>query len=151
DMQTHEVFNQSTPLVDYDMFGSDPVLVELIKRYGAEWALEQLSAFGRFTGSAQAQEWAVQANTYLPVLSTHDRFGHRVDLVEYHPAYHELMRASVSAGVHNLPWQSMHQDRPGAHVARAALMFMAFQNEGGHCCPMSMTHAVVPSLRKQPG
>jgi len=147
-MQTHDVLNQATPLVDYDMFGGDPVLVELVKRYGAGWATDRLTNFGRFTGSAQAQEWAVQANNNSPVLQTHDRFGNRIDLVEFHPAYHELMRASMAAGVHNLPWRN---ECDGAHVARAALMFMAFQNEGGHCCPMSMTYAVVPSLRKQPG
>ncbi len=146
-MPTHEVFNQSTPLVDYDMFSTDAVLVEMIRKYGAEWAIERLVSFGKFNGSKQAIEWAEQANRNEPVLHTHDRFGHRIDRVDFHPSYHALMNASIAHGLHALPWQ---ESREGGHVARAAMMYMAYQNEGGHCCPMSMTYSCIPTLRRQP-
>lgn len=146
-MATHTVFNQAKALPDYDMFGSDLVLTELIERYGADWAIERLSAFGSFTGSIEASALAVLANQNEPVLKTHSRFGERIDAVEFHPAYHALMSRSIEAGVHSLPWL---EPRPGAHVARAALLYMAFQNEAGHCCPISMTFAAIPALRKQP-
>lgn len=146
-METHTVFNQSQPLVGYDMFSSDAVLTDLIARFGANWARQRLAEFGLFAGSAEAIELAVQANGNEPVLHTHDRFGNRIDEVEFHPAYHRLMSESMKYGLHNLPWC---QPRPGAHVARAALMYMSFQNEAGHCCPISMTYSVVPALRRQP-
>ena len=146
-MKTHSVTNQSSPLVGYDMFSSDAVLADLVRRFGGEWALERLMSYGRFAGSAEALELAIQANTNEPVLHTHDRFGHRVDRVDFHPAYHRFMQVAVEHGIHSLPWQN---PRPGAHVARAALMYMAFQTEAGHCCPISMTYSAVPALRKQP-
>lgn len=146
-MQTHTVFNQASPLSDYDMFASDLALKESVTRYDAAWALDRISRFGRYAGSAEAIEWAIQANDNPPVLSTHDRFGNRIDAVNFHPAYHQLMAKSIEFGVHALPWQE--QERRGAHVARAALLYMDFQNEAGHCCPISMTYSVVPSLRKQ--
>lgn len=145
-MVTHTVFNQSKPLVDYNMLSSDPLLNELVARYGAEWANDRLNAFGAFAGSSQAIEWAVQANENDPVLKTHDRFGNRIDRVDFHPAYHHIMGASIEHGIHSLPWL---ESRDGAHVARAALLFMAFQYEAGHCCPISMTYSVVPALRRQ--
>lgn len=145
-MQTHSVFNQASPLSDYDLFASDLALQESLKHYDAAWAIEHVSRFGRYAGSAEAIEWAAQANDNPPVLSTHDRFGNRIDAVSFHPAYHQLMAKSVEFGVHALPWQD---EKAGAHVARAALLYMDFQNEAGHCCPISMTYSVVPSLRKQ--
>lgn len=146
-MQTHIVFNQATPLTDYDMLASDLVLKESLVQYEAAWAFDRISRFGRYAGSAEAIEWATQANNNPPVLRTHDRFGNRIDAVDFHPAYHQLMAKSIEFGVHALPWQE--HERPGAHVARAALLYMDFQNEAGHCCPISMTYSVVPSLRKQ--
>jgi putative acyl-CoA dehydrogenase len=146
EMQTHTVFNQATALVDYDMFSSDLVLADLVRLFGADWALDRLTAFGKFAGSSQAIEWAVQANKNEPVLHTHDRTGNRLDAVEFHPAYHELMKTSIESGLHSLPWSN---PRDGAHVARAAMMFMSFQNESGHCCPISMTYSAIPSLRRQ--
>lgn len=146
-MKTHDVLNQSTPLADYNMFTSDRLLSRLVSQYGAAWAAPQLTTFGGIVGSSEAIEWAVQANRYEPELHTHNRFGERVDEVKFHPAWHNLMRTSVAHEVHSLPWRDA---RPGAHVARAALMYMAFQNEAGHCCPMSMTYSAVPALRKQP-
>lgn len=146
--ETHTVFNQSRPLLDYNMFTQDQVLSDLISLHGASWAVPHLTAFGSFCGSQVANELAIQANEFDPVLKTHDRFGHRVDRVDFHPAYHQLMQTAVQYGLHNLPWQTA--DKAGAHVARAAMLYMAFQNEAGHCCPISMTYSVIPALRKQP-
>ena len=145
-MQTHTVFNQSKPLVDYDMFNSDPILQDLVERYEASWSSPLLSSFGEYAGSAQAIEWAELANRNEPVLHNFDRFGNRIDKVEFHPSYHQLMQKSIEFGTHNLPWT---ESRSGSQIARAALMYMDFQNEAGHCCPISMTFSVLPSLRKQ--
>jgi putative acyl-CoA dehydrogenase len=146
-MATHTVFNQAKALVGYNLFESDALLQELIKRYGAEWAEERLKGFGKFAGSAVGIGLGIDANTNLPVLKTHSRFGERIDQVDFHPSYHKLMAASIEAGAHSLPWTD---PRDGAHVARAALLYMAFQNEAGHCCPISMTYSAIPALRKQP-
>ncbi len=146
-MKTHDVLNQSTALVNYNLFTSDRLLTSLVSQYGAAWAVPRLTTFGGIVGSGDANEWAMQANHNEPVLHTHNRFGERVDEVKFHPAYHELMRTSVEHEVHSLPWRDA---QPGAHVARAALMYMAFQNEAGHCCPISMTYSAVPALRKTP-
>ena len=146
-MATHTVLNQAKPLIDYNLFESDALLQELIKRYGAEWAEERLKGFGFYAGSAFGIGSAIEANTHPPVLKTHSRFGERIDQVDFHPSYHQLMSASIAAGTHSLPWT---EPRQGAHVARAALLYMAFQNEAGHCCPVSMTYSAIPALRKQP-
>lgn len=140
---THEVFNQAVPLEDYDLYSTDPIL----RASTPAWAQERLQVFGTFCGSAEAIELGFQANRNGPVLQTHSRFGHRIDEVEFHPAYHRLMQASIEHGVHNMPWIEV---RAGAHTARAGLLYIAAQNEAGHCCPVSMTYAVVPALRKQP-
>lgn len=128
------------------MLALDPSLKNLLRLYDAGWSLDLVARFGRYAGSSEAIEWSAQANENLPVLSTHDRFGHRVDQVTFHPAYHQLMAKAVEFGIHALPWQ---EERAGAHVARGALLYFDFQNEPGHCCPISMTYSVVPSLRKQ--
>ena len=141
---THEVTNQVPPLVGYDVFGSDPALVEGVQRHEAGWALEALTALGQRAGTAQAQEWGRLANVHPPVLQTVDRYGRRVDEVEFHPAWHSLMTVAVDAGLHASPWVS---PKPGAHVARAAGFDVWSQVEGGHGCPISMTHAAVPALR----
>jgi putative acyl-CoA dehydrogenase len=146
---THDVTNQPPPLTDYDVFGTDAVLAEGVARAGVETEeLERLHGLGRLAGSAAAQEWAVQANANPPVLRTHDRFGHRIDEVEYHPAYHELMHQAVAYGLHASPWLAP----PGstAHVRRAAAFEVWSQLEAGHGCPISMTYAVVPALRASP-
>jgi putative acyl-CoA dehydrogenase len=144
---THDVFNQPPPLVDYNLFTTDRALVEALRREGAEWAEPQVTAFGALVGTEEAIRWGFQANENPPMLRTHDRFGNRVDEVEFHPAYHHLMRMSLAHGLHNLNWA---QPQPGAHVARAALMFLASQNEQGHTCPVSMTWSSVPALRHAP-
>src|SRR5689334_19566885 len=137
--------NQAPPLADFNMFTADRVLREAVAREGAGWACAGLAEYGRIAGSAEAIEWGVQANEYPPVLQTHDRFGNRRDEVEFHPAWHNLMRLAVEEGIHNLPWAN---PRPGAHVARAALAMLASQNEAGHMCPISMTYSAVPVLRQ---
>lgn len=144
---THEVFNQAPPLVDINLFEQDATLKESVQREGAGRALSQLSEFGRVTGSAEAVQWGFDANTETPVLHTHSRTGQRIDEVTFHPAWHQLMRASIEEGAHALSWR---ETLPGAHVARAAIFYLSSQMEGGHCCPISMTHAVVPVLRTQP-
>jgi putative acyl-CoA dehydrogenase len=144
---THKVVNQPPPLVDYNLFSTDRVLAGALEREGALWASARLDEFGRLTGTEEAIRWGFQANENPPVLRTHDRFGNRIDEVEFHPAWHALMRLSIEHGLASLPWTEPKQ---GAHVARAALMLLASENEAGHTCPVSMTYAAVPALRKQP-
>jgi putative acyl-CoA dehydrogenase len=144
---THEALNQPPPLVDYNLFSSDRVLGEALDREGAGWARPRIEEFGRMIGTEEAIRWGFQANEFPPTLRTHDRFGHRIDEVEFHPAWHELMRLSVHHGLANLPWT---EPKPGAHVARAALMLLASENEAGHTCPVSMTYSSLPALRHQP-
>jgi putative acyl-CoA dehydrogenase len=143
----YEVLNQPPLLAGSNLFTTDQVLTEALKREGAAWAEPKLQEFGRLTGTEQAILWGFQSNQNPPTLHTHDRFGHRIDEVEFHPAWHELMRLSIEHGLATLPWA---EPRPGAHVARAAMMLLASQNEAGHTCPVSMTYSSIPALRKQP-
>jgi len=143
---THEVANQAPPLVPYNLFDTDRILADAVRREGAAWAAERIERFGAQIGD-EAFQWAVQANTYPPVLRSHDRFGYRVDEIEFHPAWHDLMRTSIEGELHALPWRS---PQPGAQVARAALFFLMSQVEAGHGCPISMTYAAIPALRHQP-
>ena len=131
------------PLAGHDLFGANRPLAEALEREGAGWAAGQCSAFGRRLGGAPL-EWGRLANEHPPQLRTHDRFGERIDEVEFHPAWHDLMRMSIGEGLHSLSWTD---SRDGAHVARAALFMLAAQVEAGHGCPISMTHAAVPALR----
>ena len=142
-----DVLNQPPPLENYNLFAADRVLLEALQRDRAGWAEPHLRDFGRLAGTEEAIRWGFQANENPPVLHTHDRFGHRVDKVEYHPAWHELMRMSIEHGLATAPWAD---PKPGAHVARCGMMFLASQNEAGHTCPVSMTYSSVPALRKQP-
>ncbi len=142
---THEVFNQVPPLVGHDT-SADPALREGLEREGAGWAIPEVSGLGRFAGTAEAQAWGRLAERVPPVLHNYDRYGHRVDEVEYVPAYHQLMTTAVEHGLHGAPWAD---DRPGAHVARAA-KFYSWNVDAGHGCPISMTYAVVPALRANP-
>jgi putative acyl-CoA dehydrogenase len=140
---THEVTNQVPPLVGHDV-AAYPPLLESLGREGAGWAADELHAIGRRAGSAEAQEWGRLAEKNHPVLHTHDRYGHRVDEVEFDPAWHQLMSVAVEAGLHGAPWADA---REGAHVARAAKMMAWSAADAGHTCPISMTYAVVPALR----
>jgi putative acyl-CoA dehydrogenase len=135
--------NQPPPLAGHDLFVANRPLAEALDREGAGWAAERCSALGRVL-TREPLEWGRLANENVPQLRTHDRFGERIDEVEFHPAWHELMRLSVGNGLHSLSWT---EPRPGAHVARAALFYLTAQVEAGHGCPISMTHAAVPALR----
>ncbi|GAA3507188.1 acyl-CoA dehydrogenase family protein [Streptomyces showdoensis] len=143
---THEVTNQVPPLTGYDV-SADPALLESLRREGAEWAETDVRELGVMAGGQQAQEWGRLAERNSPVLHTHDRYGHRVDEVEFHPYWHELMNVAVQHGLHGAPWAD---GRPGAHVARAAKVFVWGQADPGHLCPISMTYAAVPALRAAP-
>jgi putative acyl-CoA dehydrogenase len=147
--QTHTVFNQPPPLVDVDVFSTNTPLVEAVEREGAGWVRERASALGRFVGAAGGpqQEWGRLANENKPVLRLFDRYGQRIDEVEFHPAWHKLMKMGVEHELHSLPWTS---DEPSPHAARAALYMTAMQAEAGFACPITMTFAVVPALRAQP-
>ncbi len=142
---THVVTNQVPPLVDHNP-ATSPVLIEALIREGGQWGLEEVTELGALAGSAQAQRWGDLADRNQPILHTHDRYGYRVDEIEYDPAYHELMRTAIAHGVHAAPWAD---ERPGAHVVRAAKMGV-WTPEPGHVCPISMTYAVVPALRHNP-
>lgn len=141
---THEVMNQPMALEDCNLYLADKPLREAVHVFGADWAAEPLQQTGALVGSARIQHLARQANRHLPELRTHDRFGHRVDVVEFHPAYHELMGLIYSSEAHSFAWTHA---RDGAHVARAALSYLWNQGENGVCCPMGMTFASIPALR----
>ncbi|MGV9415154.1 acyl-CoA dehydrogenase family protein [Nocardia sp. NPDC003693] len=145
-MQTHEVFNQVPNLVPFDN-SRNPALLEGLHREGAGWAEDEVRTLGALAGGARAQEWGRLANDYPPVLRTHDRYGNRIDEVDFHPHWHDLMRVAVEHGLHGSPWQD---PRPGAHVARAAKFYTWGIADAGHMCPISMTYAVIPALRHNP-
>jgi putative acyl-CoA dehydrogenase len=142
----HEVANQPPPLVDYNLFEADSVLVEAVRREGADWDEARISEVGALAGSERAQVLGAQANENPPRLRTHDRYGHRVDTVEFHPSWHELMGMAVAHELHCSPWKD---PRPGAHVARGAAFMCMSQAEAGIGCPISMTYSVIPALRTQ--
>ncbi|GKQ37034.1 acyl-CoA dehydrogenase family protein [Streptomyces sp. A012304] len=145
---THTVTNQPPPLLGYDVYGADRALVAAVERHLGPELLDEahgeLSALGRAAGSAQLHEWAIQANENPPTLRTHDRYGHRIDEVDFHPAWHRLLGKGVAAGL-TAAWA-----RPGGHVRRAAGFMVWSQVEAGNGCPLSMTHAAVPALRADP-
>jgi len=143
---THVVENMPPVLENYNMFSGDITLQEAVAREGGDWALENLIEHGRLCGS---DEWilrGIEANRVKPVLDTHDRYGNRIDLVTFHPAYHEMMSASTAQGLAGSPWAKPGQ---GANVVRAAGSYMICQAEAGHCCPITMTFSSVPALKKQ--
>jgi len=144
---THEVENQPPPLRDTNLYETDRCLMDAVARGGVAWHEETLRAFGALVGSARVIALGHDANRFTPILHTHDRFGHRIDEVEFHPSWHALMKLAMEHRVHCLPWT---EQRPGSHVARAALAFMLNQAESGVCCPMAMTFASLPALRHQP-
>jgi putative acyl-CoA dehydrogenase len=138
--------NQPPPLAGYDLYGENRPLVEAVAREGGGWADAELRALGALLGG-EPLEWGRLANEHPPKLRTHDRFGERIDEVEFHPAWHELLRLGVEHGLHASPWR---EPRPGAHVARAAAFATLAQVEAGVGCPLSMTFASVPALRADP-
>ena len=143
---THVVTNQAPPLVGHDV-AADAALLAGLDREGAGWHTDDLHRLGRLAGSEEVQRWGDEANRFEPELRTHDRFGHRVDEVDFHPSWHKLLDVAVAEGLAGAPWAD---PRPGAHVARAASFYVWGQAEGGHGCPVSMTYAVVPALRANP-
>ena len=142
---THTVTNQVPPLHDHNPAAA-PVLIEALIREGGRWGIDEVTELGAVAGGQTAQRWGDLADRNRPVLHTHDRYGNRIDEIEYDPAYHELMRTAVAHGLHGAPWAD---ERPGAHVVRAAKMSV-WTPEPGHVCPISMTYAVVPALRHNP-
>jgi len=144
---THQVTNQPPPLVDHDVYAGDLALVEAVRRHGAETAA--LRDLGRLAGTAEAQRWGAEANASPPVLRTHDRYGRRLDEVDFHPSWHRLLSEAVGHGLAGAPWAAGPAD-PAAHVARAAGFLVWSQVESGHGCPVSMTYSVVPALRAAP-
>ncbi|WP_299531492.1 acyl-CoA dehydrogenase family protein [uncultured Streptomyces sp.] len=144
---THQVTNQAAPLTGHDV-ADDPVLLEGVRREGAARHLDDLHRLGRLAGGEEAQRWGEEANRHEPVLRTHDRYGNRVDEVDFHPSYHQLMDVAVREGLAAAPWAD---DRPAAHVVRAAGFMVWSFAEQGHLCPVSMTYAAVPALRAAPG
>jgi putative acyl-CoA dehydrogenase len=154
-MPTHEVTNQPPPLAGYDA-SDDQALLAAIEAFGPEGSdgtavgavsVAGLREIGRLAGSEHAQELGRLANENPPKLRTHDRYGHRIDEVEFHPAWHDLMTTAIGHGLHAAPWQD---GRPGAHLDRAARFYLWGQAEAGHLCPVSMTYAIVPALRHAP-
>ncbi|SFF04049.1 acyl-CoA dehydrogenase family protein [Blastococcus tunisiensis] len=154
---THEVTNQVPPLTGHDPIAGDAALAEACVRHADAATLSSLADLGRLAGSEQAQEWGRLANENPPRLRTHDRYGHRIDEVEFHPAWHDLMRTAVGNGLAGAPWaeqSTAHSTAPAhsahAHVRRAVGYLGWTQNEMGHGCPVTMTYAVVPALRRSP-
>lgn len=144
---THSVDNQPVALENYNLFRADRALQEAVVREGAAWAQQDLVDFGRLAGLPATIALGFDANHYKPELRTHDRYGHRIDQINFHPAYHELMRIAIENGLHSSPWQS---PGAGAHVARAAKYYLHTQVEAAHGCPITMTFAAIPALQHQP-
>ncbi|MBP2370934.1 putative acyl-CoA dehydrogenase [Pseudonocardia parietis] len=146
DLGTHDVTNQVPPRADGDLLSADPAVVEALDREGGDRAvLERLAGV---LGTAEHREHARTANIHAPELRTHDRTGHRIDEVDFHPSWHELMRVSIEHGLAAAPWSAA--PGTGAHVTRAAGFYLSSQIEQGHLCPISMTYAAVPALRHAP-
>ena len=141
---THEVLNQPAPLADYNLFEGNRGLRDALAVHAPQLDTGELSTLGGVLGSAQMQEHARLANVHPPQLHTHDRFGHRVDQIEFHPSYHALMKAATGAGLHGTPWT---HDSASPHVLRAAGFMMFTELEPSILCPISMTYAVTPALR----
>ena len=144
---THEVENQPQPLENYNLYLADTALQSAVEREGASWAFSDLIAFGELAGQRESIERGFQANKYQPELRTHDRYGHRIDQVDFHPSYHQLMTTAIEHGLHASPWSD---PKSGAHVARAAKYYLHTQVEAAHGCPITMTFAAIPALRHQP-
>ena len=144
---THAVENQAPPLAPYDLWATDRALREALAREGGGWAQGALAAYGPVAGG-ELMELGFAANENKPKLKLFDRYGHRLDEVEFHPAWHRIMQLNVAHAVHAFGWRN--EGRPGAHVARAALSYMAGQAEAGNGCPLTMTYAAVPALRHAP-
>ncbi len=147
ELQTHEVVNMPPYIGDQDLWSDDRALQEWTDLQGANWATDHLAGVGRQAGLDETFEKANQANRHGPELRAFDRYGMRINQVEFHPAYHDLMEMAISNRVHNFAWAN---EKPGGHVAHSAMTYMFSQPEGGIMCPMAMTYSVIPSLRTTP-
>ncbi|HEX5522957.1 MAG TPA: acyl-CoA dehydrogenase family protein [Pedococcus sp.] len=147
-MSTHDVTNQVPPLAGHSVLATDPALEEGLRRWSSDAAYEDIAVLGELAGRAEAQHAGELANTHTPVLRTHSPTGERIDEVEFHPAWHQLMDTAVAHGLTASPWTD--PQRTGAHVRRAAGFIVWSQVEAGHLCPVSMTYAAVPALRANP-
>jgi putative acyl-CoA dehydrogenase len=146
-MLTHTVVNQAPRRVGVNEFSTNIPLVEAVRHYDGGWAVDDLEQIGALVGTEEFQQLAETANTNVPTLATHDRYGHRIDEVHYDASYHRIIGQAVAHGVHTSAWAD---PKPGANVARAAGFMLFAQIEPGHACPISMTHSAVPALRVQP-
>ncbi len=146
EFETHEVINQSKPLVDYNLFTTNLALQEALNREGGDWAQANLMLWGAHLGQAETFEAARLATKNVPVLRTFDRFGQRLDEVDFHPAWHTTIGAAVAQGIHSAPWA---EPKKGAHVARAASCMMQAEIEDGVQCPITMTYGSVPTIAKR--
>ena len=147
-LATHQVTNQPPEIGDYNPYLSDPTLRDAVGREGGGWAEDRLTALGAEIGSERVRALGHTANRQIPELRTHDRFGHRIDEVDFHPAYHQLMALAISHGAHSIPWTD---NRDGGHVAHAAMQYLLTQAEAGICCPIAMAYAAIPTLRQHVG
>jgi len=143
---THEVFNQPPPLEGYNLFAQDTVLRESVEREAGPWGLGRLERLGETLGG-EPLRLGVLADRNPPQLRTHDRYGNRIDEVEFHPAWTELLELGIRAGIPSLPWR---EPQPGAHVVRGAMLYLLSQAEAGVGCPLSMTYASIPAIRHTP-
>ncbi|HEY1358032.1 MAG TPA: acyl-CoA dehydrogenase family protein [Thermoleophilaceae bacterium] len=144
---THEVLNQPPPLVPYNVFEADTALREAVEREGGGWGVDRLRDTGELAGTPEALEHAERCERNEPVLRSFDRYGNRIDEVDLDPSWHWLLRQAIEREIHCLPWRD---PQPGAHVVRAALMFVWSQTASGVMCPVSMTYSAVPALREEP-
>ena len=150
-VETHAVRNQPPEFGPCDLWATDAALREAVAREGGSAFVSHLGSYGRIAGG-DLYRLSWDAHRDRPRLRSHDRFGHRIDRVEFHPAYHEIMGAAIAHGVVGLSWSPQHWHLPatGAHVARAVLSYLHHQVEPGSSCPLTMTHAAVPALRREP-
>jgi putative acyl-CoA dehydrogenase len=146
-LPTHEVLNQPPPLYGYNAFDADPALREALEREGGGWGVDRCRDMGAVVGSEEADEHCRRAQRNIPKLHTHDRFGHRVDQVEYDSGFHWMLRQGIDRGLHSLPWRD---PQPGAHVVRAAMFILFNEIDTGPACPVSINYAAVPTLRQSP-
>ncbi|TQV86921.1 acyl-CoA dehydrogenase family protein [Aliikangiella coralliicola] len=144
--ETHQVFNQPSPLENYNAFTSNNILLNYVEKFGGVWGEQKLANYGHQVGH-ELLTAGFSANSHKPEFQSHDRFGNRIDQVKYHPAYHQLMKAAINAGHHNIPWTNPEK---GTHVVRAALEYLHTQADPGSGCPLTMTFAAVPALKHQP-
>ncbi len=144
---THDVLNQPPPIAPYNVFEADVALREALEREQGGWGVDRLRDTGQLAGSTEALEHSDRAERNEPILRTHDRYGRRIDEVELDPSWHWLLRQAVEREIHCLPWR---EEREGAHVVRAGLMYVWSQVSSGVMCPVSMTYSVVPALRANP-